>query len=399
MLVVKYDKTPIECTIDDAGFENLTALRGFAALGVLIFHCDLFLKPIVDQTLTMMIGNGWLLVDFFFILSGFILSHAYKDIFKGTITRSDYIWFVSRRFARIFPLHCVVLLLTYIIVLAMIDSAAGLSHFMQQMLDLGTFPAVLLLLNSLNLHATPPLNTSTWSLSAEWCTYLLFPLLAHLTWKFVNLPIVKSVLLFVFIFIMTYVFLYIGGYDFESLGRIEIKMTSNWGFIRCLIWFTIGLVTRFYASTFLDYDFIRRDIFLSILFIAVLSAMHFDINSVFTILLFPLLIFSASQNRGVVSKLLGLRAFQALGKLSFAIYLVHVPLIYIYWLIILQKHPDALLRVGVIQSAIEISAWILCIQIIVVTVLLSWFLHHTIEHPCNSFIRNLSGNGRRSSLS
>lgn len=399
MLVVKCDNTPVECTIGNTGFENLTALRGFAALGVLVFHCDLFLKPIVDQTVTMIIGNGWLLVDFFFILSGFILSHAYKETFKGKVTRTEYVWFISRRFARIFPLHCIVLLLTCIIVLAMIDSAAGLSHFMQQMLDLGTFPAVLLLLNSLNLHATPPLNTSTWSLSAEWCTYLLFPFLVHLTWKFVNFRIVKSVLLFVFIFIVTYVFLYLGGCDFESVGSIEIKMTSNWGFIRCLIWFTIGLTTRFYARTFLDYDFVGGDTFLSALFIAVLSAMHFDINSVFTILLFPLLIFSASQNRGVISKLLGLRTFQTLGKLSFAIYLVHVPLIYIYWLIILQKHPDALLRVGVIQSAIEISAWILCIQIIAVTLLLSWFLHHAIEHPCNNFIRNLSGNGRRSSLS
>lgn len=395
--MVKYDTATVECTIGDVGFENLTALRGFAALGVLIFHCDLFLKRIVDQTVTMVIGNGWLLVDFFFILSGFILSHAYKETFKGTVTLKDYIWFVSRRFARIFPLHFVILLLTCMIVFAMINSAAGLSHYMKQMLDLSTFPAVLLLLHSLNLHTTPPLNTSTWSLSAEWCTYLLFPFLVHLASRFGNLRVAKSAFLLAFIFILTYVLLYIKGHGFESLDRMEMKMTSNWGFIRCLIWFTIGLMTRFYASTFLGCNFVGQDIFLFILLIAVLSAMHFDINSVCTILLFPFLIFSASQNRGVVSKLLGLRAFQTLGKLSFAIYLVHVPLIYVYWFIILQKHPDALLRVGVIQSAVEIAAWILCIQIIAVTLLLSWFLHYAIEHPCNSIIRDLLGNGSRSS--
>ncbi len=61
---------------------TLTPLRGIAALLVVIFHCNLMLNPFIPAGYTHLIESGWLWVDFFFILSGFIISYVYGRYFR-----------------------------------------------------------------------------------------------------------------------------------------------------------------------------------------------------------------------------------------------------------------------------------------------------------------------------
>lgn len=85
----------------------LTSLRGLAALTVLIFHV------IPDF-------RGYLAVDLFFLLSGFVLTHVYRQI---VLTRQSYFKFLKARLARIYPVHLVIL----IVLLPMLDTRPDLS--------------------------------------------------------------------------------------------------------------------------------------------------------------------------------------------------------------------------------------------------------------------------------
>ena len=90
---------------------SLTPLRGIAAVLVLLFH---FMRPEYLPALTggeeaRAISKGYLWVDFFFVLSGFIITHVYRGEFFDGVSRARYGRFLLTRFARVFPLHAFML--------------------------------------------------------------------------------------------------------------------------------------------------------------------------------------------------------------------------------------------------------------------------------------------------
>ena len=90
---------------------TLTPLRGIAALLVVIFHSNLMAVPFVPPGYTSFVSGGWLWVDFFFVLSGFIISYVYGDSFKDSLTTDSYWKYIKARFARIYPIHFVTMIL------------------------------------------------------------------------------------------------------------------------------------------------------------------------------------------------------------------------------------------------------------------------------------------------
>src|SRR5262249_55412493 len=79
-------------------FRVLDSWRGICALLVALFHF-MFPSHVAQSPL---IHNGWLLVDFFFVLSGFVIAHAYADKLTGWAATVP---FMIRRFGRVYPLH------------------------------------------------------------------------------------------------------------------------------------------------------------------------------------------------------------------------------------------------------------------------------------------------------
>ena len=61
-------------------FSNLTPLRGIAALLTVIFHVSLMAGPLAFNT--QVLNRMYLMVDFFFVLSGFIMCHVYGELFS-----------------------------------------------------------------------------------------------------------------------------------------------------------------------------------------------------------------------------------------------------------------------------------------------------------------------------
>lgn len=91
----------------------LTSIRGFAALIVSYFHARLVLFPqwkagIAESTQFLEVGFIW--VDLFFILSGYVMMHVYRESFQSEVTFAKWRGFMWLRFSRIYPLFLTTLL-------------------------------------------------------------------------------------------------------------------------------------------------------------------------------------------------------------------------------------------------------------------------------------------------
>jgi peptidoglycan/LPS O-acetylase OafA/YrhL len=102
---------------------SLTPLRGIAALWVVVFHYCRHFPAVHPDHYTGAIYKGYLAVDLFFMLSGFVISHVYHRVFARRATGRHYRDFLKARVARIYPLHLTVLLL--FVATALAEGAAG----------------------------------------------------------------------------------------------------------------------------------------------------------------------------------------------------------------------------------------------------------------------------------
>ena len=79
------------CLASKPRYEILDGLRGVAAMMVIVFHCFETYIPLIG---TQIINHGYLAVDFFFILSGFVIGYAYNDRWNSMTTSLNVVWCV-----------------------------------------------------------------------------------------------------------------------------------------------------------------------------------------------------------------------------------------------------------------------------------------------------------------
>ena len=374
---------------------TLTPLRGIAAMLVIIFHSGQMLAPLADTAVTHLIANGWLWVDFFFVLSGFVLSHVYGSKFQQGVTWRQYKAYLKARFARVYPLHLVTLFVSVAITLAIHAKATAISSVFGELLNVRAIPACLLLVQSLHLYVTAPLNTPSWSLSTEWWVYVLFPLIVG---PFFRLKGVGKVIAFtgvigLFLVLMYYVaphyanrFLVKPG----ELGPNTINVTADFGYLRCLAGFLLGTLTcELYRSrwliTALAYDFTFVTVFgLTLL------ALHLNAHELLIVALFPVLILAAAYNNGQVKRALETQPLQRLGDWSFSMYMIHMLCIHTGWLLILSDTPnlfqgfDTFFGHQAIYSLGE--AWLICLTVVAVTLLLASLTYRYVEVPARNYL-------------
>lgn len=145
---------------------GLDALRGLAALGVLVWHYGGHFNamPWFDALRPFYVA-GLYLVDVFFVLSGFLLGQLYKS---GDLLPE----FFFKRVTRLFPLHWVTLLVTAFLQ-ALYVAQAGVP-FIYAINDGFHFGLNLLLLQQSGLQQGFSFNGPSWSISAEWLVNLMF---------------------------------------------------------------------------------------------------------------------------------------------------------------------------------------------------------------------------------
>ena len=153
----------------------MTGLRAVAASWVLLEH---FRRPMFDllpatRIAEPWIASGYLGVEVFFVLSGFIISYNCAERFRDG-RRGAYTSFLWARFARIYPVHLATLVATGGLVAG--AAALGLALHSQGTFTADTFVGNLVLLQA--LPGVTPWNGPSWSISCEAAAYILFPLLA-----------------------------------------------------------------------------------------------------------------------------------------------------------------------------------------------------------------------------
>jgi peptidoglycan/LPS O-acetylase OafA/YrhL len=153
---------------------ELTSLRFIAAFAVLVLHYRDLFGPLPDAVLRAIVG-GQYGVTFFFVLSGFILTYRYHDWFDGGVRDGRFWRFQRLRFARIYPIYLLGLLL---------DTPWHLIERAQagQLAEVGQTWWASWLLNLVGLQAWVPAvpfamfwNTPAWSVAAEFFFYATFP--------------------------------------------------------------------------------------------------------------------------------------------------------------------------------------------------------------------------------
>jgi peptidoglycan/LPS O-acetylase OafA/YrhL len=152
-----------------APLKALTGLRCFAAVNIVLFH---FSNPQWFGFLAPVVNAGFISVSYFILLSGFVLGYNYND--RARLGQLDRVRFYKARFARIYPIYFLSLLLS---VGQLTTEYTTHTHalfwtgvVLTPLLLQGWIPAI-----------TTFMNTPAWTMSAEAAYYVIFPWLAR--WK------------------------------------------------------------------------------------------------------------------------------------------------------------------------------------------------------------------------
>jgi len=150
-------------------YSALTGLRGIGAVWVTLFH-------LLHTSANQVIKSGYLGVDLFFLLSGFIITHVHQADFRNGYELRTHFHFLKLRLVRIYPLHFVILVVFGIFAMLAPDFIDRYPH--PERFEFGAFIATLFLVQNWGIGPGTLWNMPTWSLSAEWLAYLLFPFIS-----------------------------------------------------------------------------------------------------------------------------------------------------------------------------------------------------------------------------
>jgi peptidoglycan/LPS O-acetylase OafA/YrhL len=296
---------------------SLTPLRGIAALWVVLFHFCWRLPSIHPDRYTGAVYKGYLAVDLFFVLSGFVITHVYKESFARQVTAGRYRDFLKARIARIYPLHIAVLLLFVAVVIAERVATYALKGFVEPIPLVGEQSVSGLMANLLMLQGLwargLSWNNPAWSISLEFLAYLLFPLLSPALLR--AGPAGKTAFGIVPLTALGWLAYRTGDYFNQWNGTDAI--------LRCLPEFLAGslLYSGYQSSLFAP--LLATDTMLLVIVLLLGLLLHIAAPDLGIVALFPLLILAAVRNQGWLARLLNSPPLVWLGAISYSVYLLH----------------------------------------------------------------------------
>ena len=359
-------------------YELLDGLRGVAALVVIWYHVfEGFATSPVDQRF----NHGYLAVDFFFILSGFVVGYAYDDRWKRRTL--SFGGFIKRRLVRLHPM----------VVLGAVLGAVTFCLQGSVQWD-GTpvpFSSVLLalLLGLFLIPALPgsapevrgngemyPLNGPTWSLFFEYIGNLCYALFLR------RLP-TRWLAGFVTLTGAGLAAFAVGngsGYGHLGVGWSLADHNLVGGFLRLLFAFPMGLLlSRVFRPVAVRGAFWICSLaivgLLSVPYVGDGTApwMNGLYDTVCVLVLFPLLVWLGASGRATDRKTSGICKF--LGDISYPVYVIHYPFMYLFY--------AWLWRGDAIPFA---EAWPVAAGLFVGSILLAWMVLKVYDEPVRRWL-------------
>jgi peptidoglycan/LPS O-acetylase OafA/YrhL len=363
--------------------QSLTGLRFFAAIYVVLFHHGGQGLSGLPEYVGKFFRYGYVSVSLFFILSGFVLAYTYLDTKNESSIAIPRFWVA--RFARVYPLY----------LFALIVSAPA---FISKLSELGAVRAFLTGISSLTLlQAWTPWtvaiwNTPTWAVSVEVCCYLMFPFVAIWINKLTSRNI---------IFISGILWLSSLIFPIANLLVIDRLLGEKSIWMTFIIYGTIFHVPQFLIGVCLGVIFLRKQdklitklpsysqvalltmgLAIAVCIVLVQSSKipYELLNNGLLAPLFCLFIWTLSERRGVIAKLLSVPFLLLLGEASYAIYLLQNPWLSFLKLVVDKSAKQGLLSANFFDSFWFLSGYLLSLIAISIAALV-W-----IEKPCRKYI-------------
>ncbi len=360
---------------------SLTAMRGLAALWVMLFHIDVSLfyrdmGALVSRDATGLLSKGYLWVDFFFILSGFVIFYIYADALQASPRGQHIIDYLWARLARIYPLHLLCLGLVVIIALIYPHFVPGVEDgSWKTFMAWRAIPSNLLLTHAMNQHVYLSWDIVSWSIGAEAWTYVAaVPLLIVLPRLSAGTAFGLAVIAFTGL--AAYVLM-------QKDATLDI--TYRWGVVRCLFEFTIGAcVWRLWQARAIAWW--GRDVVLLGLLAGVVLSFHFKTfgrgGDLVVVPLFAVLVYGLAVADGAVSRVLNGAVSEYLGRISYALYLVHGVAFSAFWFLM----PTVKAAIG---QATTVERWLYAAVFITLVIAVSHLVHYGFEKPVRLFLLGL----------
>lgn len=293
---------------------SLEGLRGAAALLVVFYHAHFWVSWLG------LARNGYLAVDLFFVLSGFVISSAYSHKLDNP---ADVRSFIVRRFGRIWPVFIVATAIQYLVTDSLLAAMTRAGHYYP--LDVPSPTELLSLVTmsqGLNLFDRYIGNGSAWSAGDEFYVYLLFGAMC------VALRGKTRVAAFAAIAAAGYA-LAIGvsaGSSHCLQTATCFDMTYSYGWARCLVGFFGGTLIAEYRGAHVFRALRGRAAQIATLAVSVAFVAYADRAPGLALaapVVFVALIASLTEDCGPVAALFNMRTFQYLGRVSYPLYLIH----------------------------------------------------------------------------
>lgn len=352
-------------------FETLDSFRGICALLVVCFHARI--QQCVTETTFFRNGNYF--VEFFFVLSGFVIFHTYG---KKTFTGNSFKSYTISRFFRIFPLHLVTLAVFITIELAkFMAEKNGLAFnnpaFVGNSAPSEILPNALLLQSWLPNANTLSFNIVAWSISVEFYIYLIFGLLlfGNNSVKTTGIVLLAATGLLCLYFEVDFV-------------KSAVARGLLCFFMGCLIYMIYEKIYTLSMGKGVS-SVIESLLLIAIVAILVLMPVG-NIKNILVTFLFALTVLVFALEAGLISSFFKTGFLKYLGKLSYSIYIVH----YVIWQILLsvaiivsklfkKELTFADGNVRVIATGSVITDYLLLGAFLVAVILVSHFTYNRIE--------------------
>lgn len=345
-------------------FVALDSWRGIAAVMVVLHHVPQA-GFLVENSL---VRHAWLFVDFFFVLSGFVIASAYYRKLADGYSLGH---FMALRLGRLFPLHATMVVLFALFFMAMGWAGSAADSFVG-----AGWPEFVRTLYFLQIFASPPLsnfNFPSWSIAAEFWVYGLAALgIAAFRHRiFAVAALVAAVSLWP-------LWVYGPGPLFEFQPGIALARALFGFALGMIVWQLSGARTA--PSTKPPS---RLMTMCEVIAVAAIGGLIAWWGNTPLSLLLPLVFAAASWlfslERGAVSRLLRHRAFVMLGALSYAIYIGHV--------FVIRACMTAIEAANVLLPTRlpQVPADLVTAALLAATLGFAWLIHRWIERPARSW--------------